>query len=155
VPTPTELTIIVGLVVTAISSIALPMWFRRQTDNQLKAKDEKDAKKLKAQEELAEIKKRAERDAAAAVNETVSWEKINQALRTTAREERAAHGERLSELREAFAAETDRLRRQTDRDLDRANDEIRRLGEQVQALTRQIAELVQTGHAIEGGGSPR
>jgi hypothetical protein len=139
VPTPTELTAIGGLLVSVIVAIVLPVWFRRQTANQLKAKDAEDAKKLKVQEDIAEIKKQAERDAAAAAGQTVSWEKINQALRITAREERAAHGERLVELRDAFVAETERLRRQTDHDLDRAKEEIRRLADQVQALTQRLA----------------
>jgi type II secretory pathway pseudopilin PulG len=128
--TPTELTAIGGFVLSLIALIILPLWFRRQTRKQTEAVAEKQA-----------IREQAERDAKTAEGEVVSWEKINQRLTATAESERAAHQMRLAELRESFAEEVMRTKRQSDYELDRAKQEIGRLADRVEELTRQILAL--------------
>jgi len=142
---PTELTSIGALVVAAVSAIVLPIVFKRQTTKQLKAEREETAKQAARQQEITTIREQAQRDAAATAGDTVTWEKMNRALATTAAEERAAHQERILELRTSFTVETERLKRQTDHEMDRAKEEIGRLSVQVQQLTQRLAELVPRG----------
>lgn len=131
---PTELTAIGGFVLSLVALVILPLWFRRQTRRQTAEAEEKAAEKERIQE-------KAEREAKTAEGEVVSWEKINQRLTITAQEERAAHQMRLSELRESFADEVQRTKRQSDYELDRAKQEIGRLADRVEELTRQIIAL--------------
>lgn len=125
-----ELTGITGVLLSAIALVILPLWFKRQTRKQSEQVAEKQA-----------IKEQAERDAKSAEGEVVSWEKINQRLTATAESERAAHQMRLAELRESFADEVQRTKRQSDYELDRAKQEINRLADRVEELTRQIIAL--------------
>jgi gas vesicle protein len=136
---PTTLTIFAAVVVPILVGVVVPWLTRRQTARQLKEVAEKQS-----------IKEQAERDAAQAAGDVVSWEKINRALATTAQEERAAHRERIAELREDFLEEAVRLKRQTDdemerykQDRDRDRKEINRLSDRVEELTRQLAQLSQ------------
>lgn len=141
----TNLTAIGGLVLSLIALVILPLWFKRQARKQTE-----DAERKAAEKE--QIKEKAERDAKLAEGEVVSWEKINERLTVTAQEERAAHRERLAELREFYAEETIRTKRQTDEEVtrikrqtdyerDRDRAEINRLSERVEELTRQINAL--------------
>jgi gas vesicle protein len=133
--TPSDLTSIGALVVSVTSVLVLPLVFRRQS-----AKRER-------------IKEDARRDAALASEETVSWEKINQALAATIATERVANREKLAELRESFQAETERLKRLTDNELDRAKAEIDRLATQIRDLESRIADQAQRleGRSARGG----
>lgn len=127
---PTELTAIGSLVLTAIVAVVLPLVFRRQT-----------AKQLREVQEKEEMKEAAEQKAALDAGEIVSWEKINRALAATVQEERAANREKLVELREMFTAEAERLKRLTDLDLDRAKAEISRLSDAIRLLEDKLSQL--------------
>lgn len=127
---PTELTSIAGVFLSAVALVVLPLVFRRQTARQVSAAAEKQ-----------EIREDALRDASLAVEETVSWERINRALAATVQEERAANRERLVELREAFTAEAERMKRLTDTDLERARAEVERLGVLVRGLEAELAQV--------------
>lgn len=131
---PTELTSIGGLLLSVIALVVLPLVFKRQA-----------AKQVAELQEKEEIKENAVRDAALAVDESVSWEKINRALAATVQEERAANRERLVELREQFTAEAERMRRLTDDDMGRAKAEIGRLADQIRTLEDRIAQLSPRG----------
>jgi muconolactone delta-isomerase len=135
----TELTGVGALLVSVIVAIVLPVLFKKQTANQLKAQEEALAKRLVAQQEIADIKERAKQDAAKAASDVVSWDGINRALRATGQEASAAHQEQIVRLREEFAAETARLKRHTDYDLDRAHERIRELAGQVEKLEQRLA----------------
>jgi type II secretory pathway pseudopilin PulG len=124
---PALLTLVATVVVPVIAVIVMPFLSKRQT-----------ARLLREAAEREQIKEDARRDAQAAEGEVVSWEKINQRLTVTAQEERAAHQMRLAELRESFAEEVQRTKRQTDYEMDRAKQEIHRLSDRVDELTRQI-----------------
>lgn len=131
----------VPIIVAVLVGIVGPSITKRQTARQIKEGEEKQERKEKEAAERRTIKEKAEQDAALAAGDVVSWEKINRALAVTAQEERAAHRERIAELREDFAEEALRLKRQTDHELDRAKQEINRLSDRVEELTRQIALL--------------
>jgi hypothetical protein len=128
--TPADVTGIGGLILSLIALVVLPLVFKQQA-----------AKQLREREEREQIKEAAQRDAATAAGETVSWEKINQRLAITLQEERAAHQQRIAELRESFAAEVERTKRRTDEDLDRAMAEIARLVKHVRMLEGRVAQL--------------
>jgi type II secretory pathway pseudopilin PulG len=139
--TPTELTAIGGFVLSLVALVILPLWFRRQARKQAELAEERQQAKDEELEERQRIKEQAALDAKIAEGEVVSWEKINQRLTITAQEERAAHQIRLAELRETFAEEVMRTKRQTDYELDRAKQEINRLSDRVEELNRQITAL--------------
>jgi hypothetical protein len=141
----TDLTSIAALVVAAAVGVFMPWLFKRQTATQLRAERTEAAKEAARQQEIVKIREDAQRDADAKAGDTVTWEKMNRALATAAQEERAAHQERLVELRASFTAETDRIRRQTDQDLDRYKQEISRLSDRVTELTQQVARLTPSG----------
>jgi hypothetical protein len=136
---PIELTAIGALLVSVLSAVVLPLLFKQQTAKQLKIEREETARQLKGQDEKAAIKEQAKQDAAKTAGDVVSWEGMNRALRATAQEASAAHQEQIARLREDFAAETARLKRQNDYDLDRANKKIGELADQVQTLERRLA----------------
>lgn len=125
--TPTEVTAVGGLVLSLIALVVLPVVFHRQT-----------ARQLKAQSEREEVKEQAKQDAAKAASDVVSWDGINRALQRTAQDAEIVHQKRITQLREDFAAETARLKQQTDYDLDRANARIRELAAQVESLERRL-----------------
>jgi poly-D-alanine transfer protein DltD len=139
--TPIEMTSIASVLVTFAAVVILPIWFKRQSAKQAAIQARDLEAREKVQRELAEAREKARQDVKQAELDTVSWEKMNQALSTTVQAERADHRERIAELRELFAADTARLREQTDRELDRARKEIRDLSDRVQMLTQRLADL--------------
>ena len=142
---PTELTSIGALIVATLSALVLPLVFKRQTTKQLAVEREEAAERTARQQEIATIREQAQRDAAATAGDTVTWASMNRALATTVQEERAAHQQRILELRTNFTDETERLKRQTDHELDRAKKEISKLSTEVQQLTRRLAALTPPG----------
>lgn len=124
--TPTEITLMLGLVVTLLSSVGVPLYLRRQA-----------ARQAATERKIAAM-------AAEKAGEALTWEKINQAiarerdaLTVALKEAVIEHRTAIVELRKFFAEEADRIKQRTDYDLDRANLRIRQLGEEVSGLIQR------------------
>lgn len=121
--TPTDLTLMLGLLVTAMSSVGVPLWLNRRAAA------------------LARAEREAEAAAEARATEVVSWEKITlvlererDSLSVKLREAGVEHRNEILEMRNSFAAEADRLRQRTDAEVDRANERIQQLANEVGTL---------------------
>jgi hypothetical protein len=150
---PELLTAILGPIVLILGTVVLPWFVRRQISAQAKADREVLAKQVKDELEVAA---RAARDA----NEGVTMKTINETIaaerdRLTVMLERegVGHQKEIMALQSRFVQETDRLKRQTEEDLSKANTQIRHLIDEVRSLKHSLSGGMSVMEPPAGGTS--